>query len=85
MLRCGAFLLAVARNQVRKRWEKERRWDTVDDYTFEAAPTIDCGHPVAPGGGVFNLYVYPDPVWQPSTGADTYQLGASSARGMIRK
>jgi RNA polymerase sigma-70 factor, ECF subfamily len=32
------FLLAVARNQVRKRWEKERRWDTLDDYTFEAAP-----------------------------------------------
>lgn len=33
-----AFLLAVARNQVRKRWEKERRWDAMDDYTFEAAP-----------------------------------------------
>ena len=33
-----AFLLAVARNQVRKRWEKERRWDTLDDDTFEAAP-----------------------------------------------
>jgi RNA polymerase sigma-70 factor (ECF subfamily) len=34
-----AFLLAVARNQVRKRWEKERRWDALDDYTFETAPT----------------------------------------------
>ncbi len=33
-----AFLLAVARNQVRKRWEKERRWDTLDDDMFEAAP-----------------------------------------------
>jgi RNA polymerase sigma-70 factor, ECF subfamily len=33
-----AFLLAVARNQVRKRWEKERRWDTLNDYTFEAVP-----------------------------------------------
>jgi RNA polymerase sigma-70 factor (ECF subfamily) len=33
-----AFLLAVARNQVRKRWEKERRWGTLDDYTFEAVP-----------------------------------------------
>lgn len=31
-----AFLLAVARNQVRKRWEKERRWEALDDYTFEA-------------------------------------------------
>ena len=33
-----AFLLAVARNQVYKRWEKERRWDALDDYTFEATP-----------------------------------------------
>jgi RNA polymerase sigma-70 factor, ECF subfamily len=33
-----AFLLAIARNQVRKRWEKERRWDALDDSTFEAAP-----------------------------------------------
>jgi RNA polymerase sigma factor (sigma-70 family) len=32
-----AFLLAVARKQVRKQWEKERRWDSLDDYTFEAA------------------------------------------------
>lgn len=47
--------------------------------------TIDCKDPVAPGGGVFNLYVYPYPGWRPSTGADTYQLGASSAGSMIRK
>lgn len=47
--------------------------------------TIDCKRPVAPGGGVFNLYAYPDPAWRPSTGEDTYQLGASSARSMIRK
>lgn len=47
--------------------------------------TIDCKRPIAPGGGVFNLYVYPDPAWRPSSGADTWQLGASSARSMIRK
>jgi hypothetical protein len=47
--------------------------------------TVDCDRPVAPGGGVFNLYVYPDSAWRPSTGADTNQLGASSARSMIRK
>jgi hypothetical protein len=47
--------------------------------------TIDCDRPVAPGGGVFNLYVYPDPGWRPPTGADTYSLGASSVRSMIRK
>lgn len=34
-----AFLLAIARNQVRKRWEKERRWDALDDDRFEAPPT----------------------------------------------
>ncbi|MBM3737009.1 MAG: hypothetical protein FJW39_14605 [Acidobacteria bacterium] len=33
-----AFLLAVARNQLRKRWEKERRWDTLEGYTFVARP-----------------------------------------------
>lgn len=33
-----AFLLAVARNQVRKRWEKERRWESLEEQTFEAAP-----------------------------------------------
>jgi RNA polymerase sigma-70 factor (ECF subfamily) len=32
------FLLAVARNQVRKRWEKECRWETLDGDAFEAAP-----------------------------------------------
>lgn len=32
------FLLAIARNQVRKRCEKERRWDALDDNTFEVAP-----------------------------------------------
>lgn len=32
------FLLAIARNQVRKRWEKERRWNVIDDDLFEAAP-----------------------------------------------
>lgn len=32
------FLLAIARNQVRKRWEKERQWDTLDDHMFEVAP-----------------------------------------------
>lgn len=46
---------------------------------------VNCDRSVAPGGGVFNLYVYPDPAWRPSTGANTYQLGASSARSMIRK
>jgi RNA polymerase sigma-70 factor (ECF subfamily) len=32
------FLLAVARNHVRKRWEKERRWDSIDDHTFKTIP-----------------------------------------------
>lgn len=46
---------------------------------------VDCKGPIAPGGGVFNLYVYTDPAWRPSTGEGTYHLGASSARSMIPK
>lgn len=33
-----AFLLAIARNQVRKRWEKEPQWDELEDEAFESAP-----------------------------------------------
>jgi RNA polymerase sigma-70 factor, ECF subfamily len=33
-----AFLLGIARNQVRKRLERERHWDALDDGVFEAAP-----------------------------------------------
>jgi hypothetical protein len=47
--------------------------------------TIDCDGPIAPGGGVFNLYVYADPGWRPTAGAEALQWGASSARSMIRK
>lgn len=47
--------------------------------------SVDCDGPIAPGGGVFNLYVYPDPGWRPSKGADTSQMGASAARSMIRR
>ena len=33
-----AFLLAVARNQARKRWRSEQRWDALDEESFVAAP-----------------------------------------------
>jgi RNA polymerase sigma-70 factor, ECF subfamily len=36
------FLLAVARNQARKRWRAERRWDALDEEAFIAEP-IDPG------------------------------------------
>ncbi|HET8546982.1 MAG TPA: RNA polymerase sigma factor [Bryobacteraceae bacterium] len=32
------FLLAVARNLIRKRWRAERRWDELDDDAFIAEP-----------------------------------------------
>ncbi len=32
------FLLAVARNQVRKRWRAEQRWDVLDEEAFVAEP-----------------------------------------------
>ncbi len=39
-----SFLLAVARNLVRKRWRAEQRWDAFDEEAFTAAP-------VDPGAG----------------------------------
>jgi hypothetical protein len=33
--------------------------------------SVDCDCLVAPGGGVFNLYVYRDPAWRATTSADT--------------
>jgi RNA polymerase sigma-70 factor, ECF subfamily len=33
-----AFLLAVARNQVRKRWRTEQRWDAMDENEFVTEP-----------------------------------------------
>jgi RNA polymerase sigma-70 factor (ECF subfamily) len=33
-----AFLLAVARNQARKRWRNEQRWNALDEESFVAAP-----------------------------------------------
>jgi hypothetical protein len=44
---------------------------------------FDCDEPVAPGGGVFNLYVRHEPAWRPR-GKDQLELGASSASAMIR-
>jgi hypothetical protein len=43
-----------------------------DTYVFE------CDGPIAPGGGVFNLYVYHDPSWRPRGGPDAFHLASSS-------
>ena len=44
---------------------------------------FDCDGPIAPGGGVFNVYVYHDATWRPR-GADEFQFGASTARSLVR-
>jgi hypothetical protein len=44
---------------------------------------FECEEPVAPGGGVFNLYVRHEPSWRPR-GKDQLELGASSASAMVR-
>lgn len=46
--------------------------------------TFDCEEPVAPGGGVFHLYVRHDPAWRPR-GTDELHLGASFAAAMVRR
>ncbi len=33
-----AFLLAIARNQIRKRWQRESRWDVLQEDAFVAVP-----------------------------------------------
>lgn len=45
---------------------------------------IECDGPIAPGGGVFHLYVYPDPSWRPRRNAGEFLLGASDARSLVR-
>ena len=40
------FLLAIARNLVRKRWRSEQRWDALEEETFVAEPmdpAVDSG------------------------------------------
>ncbi|MEX2264304.1 MAG: hypothetical protein WD696_20285 [Bryobacteraceae bacterium] len=46
---------------------------------------LACDGPIAPGGGVFNLYVYHDSSWRPRSGADTFHFGASSARSLVHR
>ena len=53
-------------------------WGT-DIYAFE------CDGPIAPGGGVYNVYVYRDAAWRPRGGPDRFLLGASSARSLVRR
>ncbi len=45
--------------------------------------TLDCNRPLAPGGGVYHLYVNAEPAWRPSNRADEYFLGSSTARAMV--
>ncbi|HYP07709.1 MAG TPA: hypothetical protein VER03_15860 [Bryobacteraceae bacterium] len=42
--------------------------------------TIESMEPIAPGGGVFHLYVLAEPAWRPS-GEGNFFMGASSGRG----
>lgn len=82
----GRYVMSLAPNlELGFRKLGEVRGSRVSFRSGNDTWTIDCKRPVAPGGGVFNLYVYTDPAWRPPTGADIYQMGASSARSMIRK
>lgn len=82
----GRYAMSLARNlELGFRKLGEVRGSRISFRNGTDAWTVDCTRPVAPGGGVFNLYVYPDPAWRPTTGSDTHHLGASSARSMIRK
>jgi hypothetical protein len=82
----GRYAMSLAPNpELGFRNLGEVRGSTISFRNGSDTWTVACKRPIAPGGGVFNLYVYPDPAWRPSTGEDSYHLGASSARSIIRK
>jgi len=44
---------------------------------------ITCDGPIAPGGGVFNLYAYRDEAWRPRADSSFF-FGAGAARSIVR-
>lgn len=82
----GRFVFSLAPNeQLGFRKAGEVRGSTLTITWGSDTFLFDCDGPVAPGGGVFNLYVYHDPSWRPRGGSDSFQLGASSARSLVRR
>ena len=44
---------------------------------------IDCDEAIAPGEGVYNLYVHYDAAWRPRNGSNDPQFGAGPARNLV--
>ena len=82
----GRFVFSLAPHEqlgYRKAGEVRGRTLTINwgNDTF----AIVCDGPIAPGDGVFNLYVYHDPSWRPRGGPDAFHLGASDAASFVRR
>ncbi len=81
----GRFVFSLAPNeQLGFRKAGEVRGSTLIITWGNDSFVLDCDGPIAPGGGVFNLYVYHDPSWRPRGGPDSFTIGASSARLLVR-
>jgi len=82
----GRFVFSLAPNeQLGFRKAGEVRGSTLTITWGNDTFLLDCDGPIAPGGGVFNLYVHHDPSWRPRGGPESFQLGASSARSLVRR
>ncbi|MCC6860827.1 MAG: hypothetical protein IT158_19825 [Bryobacterales bacterium] len=86
----GRFILSLAPNEeLGFRKAGEIRGDTMTIRWGSETYLLESDGPIAPGGGVFNLYVYHDPGWRPggSWGASDQGLffGASDARSLVRR
>jgi len=81
----GRFVFSLApHEQLGFRKAGEVRGSTLTITWGNDTFVLDCDGPIAPGGGVFHLYVFHEPSWRPR-GPDSFQLGASSARSLVRR
>jgi hypothetical protein len=82
----GRFVVSLApHTDLGFRKSGQVRGNTLAIHSGADTFLFECDGPIAPGGGAFNLYVYHDPTWRPRGGPDAFQLGASSARSLVRR
>ena len=81
----GRFVFSLApHEQLGYRKAGEVRGGTLTITWGNDTFVLTCDGPIAPGDGVFNLYVYHDPSWRPRGGPDAFHLGASDAASFVR-
>jgi hypothetical protein len=80
----GRYIFSLAMNeQLGFKKAGEVRGSRLSASSGSERIDLQCNEPIAPGGGVFNVYLYHDAGWRPRSGADEPQMGASSARALV--